>query len=120
LPAALLIELLNLDLIKKKDITIEEKDKAIQNLITHSENLTKVIGGKDEIIKKTGEESKDLETRLLFSLEQNSFLAGRIGELEASIDSYHQHTQNLEQILNHPLIKVMRTCKRLLKGGDKQ
>ncbi|MCD6353203.1 MAG: class I SAM-dependent methyltransferase [Proteobacteria bacterium] len=120
LPAALLIELLNLDLIKKKDITIEEKDKAIQNLITHSENLTKVIGGKDEIIKKTGEESKDLETRLLFSLEQNSFLAGRIGALEASIDSYQQHTQNLEQILNHPLIKVMRTCKRLLKGGDKQ
>jgi len=141
IPAALLIELLNLDLIKKKDITIEEKDKAIQNLITHSQNLAKVgkekdkaiqnlithsqnltglIDEKDKIIKQSEEETKDLETRLLASLEQNSFLAGRIGELEASLDSYHQHTQNLEQIVNHPLIKVMRTCKRLLKGGDKQ
>ena len=120
IPASLLIELLNLDLIKKKDEIIGEKDKAIKSLITHSENLAMVVQGKDEIIKNWAEEAKDLEKRLLFSLEQNSFLINRIDELEASVNTYHEHVQNLEQILNHPLIKFMRLCKRLFNFRRKQ
>ena len=93
---------------------ISEKDKAIQNLITHSQNLAGLIDEKDKIIKQSEEETRDLETRLLASLEQNSFLAGRVEELEASLDNYYKHAQNLELIVNRPIIKFLRACKRIL------
>ena len=120
-PAALLLELVNLDLLNEKDRVIQElektsneKDKTVQELITHSENLQKVIKEKDESIKSLNEGLQDLEARLLASLEQNSFLFGRIDELEARLESYHQHIQNLERIVDHPLVKSMRAGKRIL------
>jgi hypothetical protein len=144
-PAALLLELVNLDLLGKKDKTIGEKDtmirdslthsanlektirendKTIQGLIAHSENLARVINTKDADIRFLDEGLRDLETRLLAGLEQNSFLVGRIEELEASVDSYFKqnrdldnHIRNLELIVNHPLVKAMRACKKMLKLG---
>jgi len=136
--AALLLELVNLDLLGKKDKTIDEKDTTIRNLITHSanlektisendktiqgliahsENLAKVINTKDANIQSLDEGLRDLETRLLASLEQNSFLVGRLEELEASLDNYFKQTRELELIVNHPLVKAMRACKRILRLG---
>jgi len=109
--------------------TISENDKTIKGLVAHSENLAKVINTKDADIRSLEEGLRDLETRLLASLEQNSFLVGRIEDLEASLDSYFrqteelhrqnqelsQHNENLERIVNHPLVKAMRACKKTLK-----
>jgi len=151
-PAALLLELVNLDLLEKKDGIIGEKDrvigekdkaignlithsenlekiiresdKAVQDLVAHSENLAKVISAKDASIQSLSEGLSDLETRFLASLEQNSFLMGRVDELEASLDNYvrrtqelDQHARNLELIVHHPLVKAMRACKKMLKFG---
>ena len=110
----------------------EAKDLTIQDLTRHGENLVTMMAEKSNHIDSLTEHCRklaktidefqnenarlrDIEPRLLASFEQNGFLVYRIEELEATIQSLHEHTANLEKVISHPLVRGLRSFKRVLK-----
>ncbi len=84
---------------------LEGQTRHIQALIEHSRNLE----GAMQELQRQNERLRDVEPRLLASLEQNSFLAAHIEDMK-------KHVANLERIVNHPLVKFLRAGKGAIKA----
>lgn len=112
-----------------------ERDGYIQSLTAHSANLEqiirdqtaamhdqiRIIGEQKDDLRKCDESVRNLESRLLACLEQNSLFVGQISELEHSLrttqghlTTANEHAQNLEKIVNHPLVRSLRRLKRAI------